>query len=187
MKTFPTPPRLENERVLMLPLGREHFQALKEIAQDPSLWVDAYLEEALREQEKNISIPFVIIDKRTNKTAGSTRYHALFPDHKRLEIGWTWIGKSFQQTGLNRAMKFEMLRYGFETLDLNRIELKTDMINMVSRHAMQKMGATQEGIFRSHMVTEEGRLRDTVYFSIIREEWPLLRETVFKVFYEKSV
>ncbi|HEV7232440.1 MAG TPA: GNAT family N-acetyltransferase, partial [Bacteroidia bacterium] len=126
MNLFPTPARLENDRVLLLPLRREHFPALMEIAKDPSLWiasprkmdsparVEAYLEEALREQENNISIPFVVIDKKTNETAGSTRYHNLFPAHKRLEIGWTWIGKSFQQTGLNRAMKFEMLRYGFE-------------------------------------------------------------------------
>lgn len=178
-----------------MPLRMEHFEALLEVARDPLLWELApnpphsdkdilnYLEEALREKSNGISIPFVILDNRTNEIAGSTRYSNLSPAHKRLEIGWTWIGQKFQKTGLNRAVKFELLKYGFESLNLNRIELKTDALNSKSRNAMKKMGATEEGTWRHHMITASGRLRDTVYFSILADEWPEIKARVFSAFY----
>jgi RimJ/RimL family protein N-acetyltransferase len=195
MQEFPTPIRLENGRALILPLEREHFEGLIAIAGEPGLWaiverrmstreeILAYLEEAWQEKVKGQSIPFVIFDKISNELAGSTRYAALSPQHKRLEIGWTWIGTRFQKTGLNRAVKAELLRYGFEELQLNRIELKADALNTPSRNAMKKMGATEEGILRNHAYTEKGRLRDTVYYSILKEEWPPLKKTVFAAFF----
>jgi RimJ/RimL family protein N-acetyltransferase len=195
MQTFLIPPVLENKIALIKPLEEAHFEALTAIASEPALWemsprkvetkehILSYLREAMTEKEKHISIPFVIIDKRSNEVAGSTRYSKLFPAHKRLEIGWTWIGTKFQSTGLNRAVKFELLQYGFETLGLNRIELKTDALNMQSRTAMKKIGATEEGIFRKHMLTASGRIRDTVYLSILKEEWPGIKTTVFHAFY----
>ncbi|MFI5149902.1 MAG: GNAT family N-acetyltransferase [Bacteroidia bacterium] len=194
MKTFLTPARLENDIALILPLDKKYFHELSKVGADPDLWVlnprrmqgpedmADYLEDALMEQEKGISIPFVIIDKRSGEVAGSTRYANLYPVHKRLEIGWTWIGKKFQQTGLNRAVKFELLRYGFETLDLNRIELKTDIMNIPSRTAMKKLGATEEGVLRGHTRMASGRYRDTVYYSILKSEWPDIKKTVFASF-----
>jgi RimJ/RimL family protein N-acetyltransferase len=194
MTSFPAPARLENDIVLLLPLEPKWFPELGKVGADPDLWIlnprrmqdpedmADYLEDAMMEKEKGISIPFVIIDKRTGEVAGSTRYSNLYPNHKRLEIGWTWIGKKFQQTGLNRAMKFEMLRYGFETLHLNRIELKTDILNSASRAAMKKLGAREEGILRGHTLMSTGRYRDTVYYSILKSEWPDIKKTVFKSF-----
>jgi RimJ/RimL family protein N-acetyltransferase len=194
MTAFFTPLRLENEIVTLLPLQIDHFEGLLEIARDPALWelspvrlqtdkdILSYLEEAMREKTSGISIPFTIMDNRTGTIAGSTRYGSLSPAHKRLEIGWTWLGKRFQKSGLNRAAKFELLNYGFESLDLNRIELKTDALNMNSRNAILKLGAKEEGIFRNHMITSTGRLRDSVYFSILAEEWPELKERVFHTF-----
>jgi len=195
MDPFITPICLENHIALIKPLEEAYFDKLIRIAEEPQLWemsprtmdteadILAYLREAMTEKEKNISIPFVIIDKRSNEVAGSTRYSNLFPAHKRLEIGWTWIGTRFQGTGLNRAVKFELLQYGFETLGLNRIELKTDARNAQSRAAMKKIGAREEGIFRQHMVTATGRIRDTVYLSMLKEEWPEIKETIFHDFY----
>ncbi len=194
MDTFITPAKLENHIALIKPLDASCFDDLSRIAAEPALWemsprrmesredFIAYFKEALMEKEKHISIPFVITDKRTNEVAGSTRYGNLFPQHKRLEIGWTWIGTQFQSTGLNRAVKFELLKYGFETLGLNRIELKTDSLNIQSRTAMKKIGAREEGIFRKHMLTASGRIRDTVYLSILKEEWPEIKGTIFQAF-----
>jgi RimJ/RimL family protein N-acetyltransferase len=194
MDTFPTPAKLENSIALIKPLEREHFEALLPFGLDLPLWTMQprkmetqqdmvnYLEEALKEKADGVSIPFVIIDQRTNEVAGSTRYGNLVPAHKRLEIGWTFIGTKFQRSGLNRAVKFELLRYGFETLGLNRIELKTDSLNNQSRTAMNKIGAKEEGIFRNHMITHTGRLRHSVYLSIIKEEWPEIKSTLFSAF-----
>jgi RimJ/RimL family protein N-acetyltransferase len=204
MTAFPTPSKLENDIALIVPLERKYFTELSKVGADPDLWtlnprrmqgpedMADYLEDALMEQEKGISIPFVIIDKRSGlarpsdseggEVAGSTRYANLYPNHKRLEIGWTWIGKKFQQSGLNRAVKFELLRYGFETLDLNRIELKTDILNTASRNAMKKLGAREEGILRGHTLMASGRYRDTVYYSILKSEWPDIKRTVFASF-----
>ncbi len=194
IKIFPTPLFLENSIALLKPLERADFDQLTELGLQPALWAMnprkvetredmlAYLEEAICEKQNGISIPFVIYDKRTGEMAGSTRYSNLFTAHKRLEIGWTWINTRFQRTGLNRAVKFELLKYGFETLDLNRIELKTDALNTQSRMAMKKIGATEEGIFRKHMVTHSGRVRDTVYLSILRAEWEVIRAKIFSEF-----
>jgi RimJ/RimL family protein N-acetyltransferase len=195
MHSFITPNRLENKIALIKPLEEACFEDLIRIAGEPILWkmsprrmetkedILSYLREALTEKENQLSIPFVIIDKRTNEVAGSTRYSNLFPNHKRLEIGWTWIGTKFQSTGLNRAVKFELLRYGFEVLGLNRIELKTDALNIQSRTALKKIGAKEEGIFRQHMIVFDGRIRETVYLSILKEEWPEIKTTVFRDFY----
>jgi RimJ/RimL family protein N-acetyltransferase len=194
MKTYPTPALLENQIALLKPLEKEHFEGLIAVGLDPALWVmsprkietredlRSYLETAMNEKAQGISIPFVIIDKRSNEIAGSTHYANLVPEHKRLEIGWTWIGTKFQRNGLNRAVKFELLRYGFEVLNLSRIELKTDALNLQSRNAMKKIGATEEGVFRQHMITHSGRVRDTVYLSILKEEWPEIRERIFSGF-----
>jgi RimJ/RimL family protein N-acetyltransferase len=185
-------PVLENERVRLQPLAPEDLSRLLPIALQPSLWnvalvkitdrvaMENYFETAFREREDKQSIPFAIIDKRTGAWAGSTRYGNIVPAHLRLEIGWTWIGEAYQRTGLNRWMKLAMLDHAFGTLGMNRVELKTDLLNEKSKQAMRGIGATEEGIFRRHMITPEGRLRDSIFFSIIREEWPAVRAALLR-------
>ena len=141
-----------------------------------------YIQTALDEKAKGVSYPFMIFDKKTNEIAGSTRYMNIVPEHKRLEIGHTWLAPQFHGAGLNKANKYELLRFAFEELDCNRVELKTDNRNNRSKKAMMKIGAKVDGILRSHMVLHDGFIRDSIYLSIIKEEWEGLKETIFGEF-----
>lgn len=182
---------LENKRVLLRPLEISDLDSLLEVALVPEMWtvgstairdraeLEGYIKTALKERENGQSIPFTVVDKQNGRVAGSTRFAAISESNKRAEIGYTWIHPDFQRTGLNRAMKFAMLQYAFETWRLNRVELKTDERNEKSRNAMLAIGCTQEGILRQHMITWTGHLRNSVYFSILREEWPDIRERIF--------
>ncbi|UOQ79046.1 GNAT family N-acetyltransferase [Hymenobacter sp. 5516J-16] len=186
---------LENSRVRLRPLEATDFEDLKRVIFDPELWqfssipypVDAvglaaYLTKAAQDRAQGIRYPFAIIDRATGRVVGSTSYGSFALADKRLEIGWTWLGKDFQRTGLNRAAKHLLLKYAFGELGCERVELKADALNQKSREAMRRMGATEEGILRSHMVTQSGRRRDSVYFSILKPEWDQLRQTVFQEF-----
>ncbi|HUX85110.1 MAG TPA: GNAT family protein [Chitinophagaceae bacterium] len=180
-------PVLENERVLLEPLQPTDLEALLPLALHPTLWelaltritsredLENYFREAFREREAGLSIPFAVTDKKTGMKAGSTRFGNITPAHRRLEIGWTWLGEDYQRTGLNRWMKLAMLDHAFGTLEVNRVELKTDLLNLKSQNAMLGIGATRDGIFRSHMVSNGGRIRDSIFFSIIRQDWPAAR------------
>lgn len=182
---------LENKRVRLRSLRRNDFTILDKIAYDTQIWrwgitplsnptqLKAYLDAALHEREAKQSYPFIVYDKHIGKYAGSTRYGAISAPNRRLEIGWTWLHPEFHGSGLNKACKFELLLYAFEELGMNRVEFKTDALNLQSRRAIEKIGATQEGIFRSHLVTANGRIRDSVYFSIIKEEWPGIKTNIF--------
>ncbi|WP_243392567.1 GNAT family N-acetyltransferase [Solitalea longa] len=114
-------------------------------------------------------------DKQSGQYAGCTRFGEMALNHKRAEIGWTWIGPEFQGTGLNKSVKFELLNYAFDILDLNRIEIKTDELNLKSQNAIKSIGAIYEGTFRKHAITWSGRVRNSVYFSIIKEDWPRIK------------
>jgi RimJ/RimL family protein N-acetyltransferase len=135
----------------------------------------AYVDEALAMQRDGKALPFVIRLQHNGRIIGSTRYCAIEAAHRRVEIGWTWLSPSVQRTPVNTECKYLLLRHAFETLGLNRVELKTDSLNARSRAAMARIGAVEEGIFRNHMVTASGRIRHTVYLSIIREDWPQVR------------
>lgn len=135
-----------------------------------------YVNTALDEQKRGVSLPFVIIDADTNEVIGCTRYGNVERTHKRIEIGWTWVTPSRQRTPVNSETKLLLLTHAFESLGANRVELKTDALNMKSRNAIGRIGAVQEGIFRQHMITAKGRVRDTVYFSIIQAEWPAVKQ-----------
>ncbi len=184
-------PVLENKRVLLRPLQLSDTDTLLEVALEPSLWekgvtcirnreeLEKYMDVAFREREQGTAIPFVVIDKETGKVAGSTRFAGWVKDHKRIEIGYSWLHPSYQRTGLNRAMKYAMLQYAFEIMDLNRVELKTDERNTKSRNAMLAIGCKEEGILRHHMITWTGWLRNSVFYSILKEEWPDIRERIF--------
>jgi RimJ/RimL family protein N-acetyltransferase len=135
-----------------------------------------YVAFALAEQAAGRALPFAIIDKATGQAIGSTRYGAIEPAHRRVEIGWTWLAKPYHRTAANTEAKYLLLRHAFETLACIRVELKTDSLNERSRAAIRRIGAREEGILRNHMITASGRLRHTVYYSIIAEEWPEVKQ-----------
>jgi RimJ/RimL family protein N-acetyltransferase len=135
-----------------------------------------YVATALREQSAGVSLPFVIVDKAGDRIVGSTRYASIDGPNRRLEIGWTWLASSHQRTMANTEAKLLLLTHAFETLGMNRVEFKTDVLNERSRMAIKRLGAIEEGIFRQHVVTASGRVRDTIYFSIVAAEWPATKE-----------
>jgi RimJ/RimL family protein N-acetyltransferase len=175
---------LEGEKVRMEPLSMAHHADLCEAGLHEQLWkliptlvstpedMKDYIQTALNEQEKGISLPFATVEKMSGKAIGSTRFGNIDASNKRVEIGWTWISPDWQRTVVNTEAKYLMLKHAFETWKCNRVELKTDALNDRSRNAILRLGAKQEGIFRQHVVTYSGRLRDSVYFSIINTEWP---------------
>jgi N-acetyltransferase len=181
---------LEGTHVRLEPLQESHLDALCEVGLDPELWkwipiqvldrdqMLRYIRAALSDQEKGISLPFVTIDRKSNTVIGSTRFLNIDLPNKRVEIGATWIAQPFQRTSVNTEAKYLMMRHAFETLGCNRVEWKTDSLNTKSRNAILRLGAQQEGIFRQHMVTWSGRLRDTVYFSVIAPEWPEVKKAL---------
>ncbi|GGF03102.1 GNAT family N-acetyltransferase [Hymenobacter cavernae] len=184
---------LENSRVRLRPLEASDFDALKAIAFDAEIWqwmitpaprnsVDlaAYLADAIAARNAGARYPFAIIDRKTGRLAGTTSYCSFAMNDRRLEIGWTWLGREFQRTGINRAAKHLLLKYAFGELGCERVELKTDARNTKSQEAMRRMGATEEGTLRSHLITQGGVRRDSVYFSILKPEWDELRQTVFR-------
>lgn len=181
-------PRLEGRFVVLEPLDEGHIPGLVEAGRDPALWrwttqqadspeaMALYVAAALLEREEGRSIPFAQVERATGRVAGSTRLGNLSPEHRRVEIGWTWLGRPWQRTALNTEAKRLLLAHAFEVLDCIRVELKTDALNEVSRAAILRLGAVEEGTLRRHMITGTGRVRDTVYFSILREEWPGVRD-----------
>ena len=179
---------LENRRARLEPLQPQHYTKLLPIALEKELWLftsnfvdneadfKRYFNNALAERKAGLGYPFAVYDKQTGQYAGSTRFGSISFMHKRVEIGWTWYHPNFHGTGLNKACKLLLLNYGFDTLNLNRIELKTSLLNLKSQAAILKIGAVKEGIFRNHLITERGIVRDTVYFSFIKEEWQTTKE-----------
>lgn len=137
------------------------------------------IEASLLGKQNGNHYPFIIFDKHTNQYAGCTSFGNISNKDRRLEIGWTWLGNVFQRTGLNRHCKFLLLSYAFEELEFERVELKTDARNHKSRTAIEAIGAKYEGALRSHTLMSDGYRRDTVYYSILKEEWPTVKSTVF--------
>lgn len=185
---IPHPTVLEGHHVRLEPLGLEHLDGLIRVGLDPDIWVwtpnqietpadlRGYVETAIRGREEGHMYPFATCLAETGEVVGSTRFGNIVPEHKRLEIGWTWVAKAWQRTFVNSEAKMLMLRFAFEGLDCNRVELKTDALNLGSRRAMLGIGCTEEGTLRQHVVNPSGRLRDTVYYSILRDEWPATRD-----------
>jgi RimJ/RimL family protein N-acetyltransferase len=179
-----TPVTLEGRHVRLEPLRREHLAGLAEVGLDPELWrwiptavrtseeMAEYIETALQEQERGVSLPFALVQRTTGQAIGSTRYGNIERTHHRVEIGWTWVARAWQRTAANTEAKYLLLRHAFESLGCMRVELKTDSLNECSRAAILRIGAKEEGVFHNHMITANGRIRHTVYFSIIDSEWP---------------
>ena len=185
---------LEDDILRIEPLEEKHFELLLPVAMEESLWLFTvaninsaetfrkYFDTALEEKRNKKSYPFAYFNKQTQQYVGSTRYGSIEFQHKKVEIGWTWIHPSLQGSGFNKHCKFLLLSFGFETLGLNRIELKTSLLNLKSQKAMLKIGAVKEGIFRKNIINDDGTLRDTVYFSFINDEWPAVKQNIFNEF-----
>lgn len=184
--------KLETEKVLLRPLQHLDIASFLPITKDESLWkyftflmndpaeLQRWVEVALKEREEGKRIPFTIIEKATGNICGSTSFGNISYYDKRIEIGWSWLGKQYQGTGINFHAKFSLLNYAFDVLDWERVEIKTDNLNERSKQALRKIGATEEGVLRSHMQMPLSRRRDSVYFSILKSEWQRLKNSVFK-------
>lgn len=182
-----TPTILEGTYVRLEPLTPAHASELLELALDPELWrfttteihsredLDAYIATALDWQRLGTALPFATIHRASGRAVGSTRLANIDRAHRRAEVGWTWLGRPHQRTALNTEAKLLMLAHAFERMECIRVELKTDVLNSRSRAAIRRLGATEEGVLRHHMIMPGGRIRDTVYYSILREEWPAVR------------
>lgn len=185
---------LENSRVRLVPFENSRNQELKEIIFDDAIWkymgmyirtvsdFENYLKNTLHDKENGICYPFLVIDKRNNRIAGSTRYGYLNPTSEKCEIGWTWYGLDFQGTGLNQACKYELLKFGFEIIGFRRIQFSADQENIRSQKAIEKLGAKKEGVFRNNYIDSNGKSRNDVYFSIIREDWKQIETEYFPKF-----
>lgn len=175
---------LEGRHVRLEPLTQGHHAGLCAAGLEEELWrwiptqvrteeeMSAYIATALEEQARGVSLPFALLEKSSGRVIGCTRYGNIERTHHRVEIGWTWVAPAWQRTGANTEAKYLLLRHAFETLGCMRVELKTDSLNEKSRNAILRIGAREEGTFRNHMITASGRIRHTVYFSIVDSEWP---------------
>lgn len=182
---------LESDTVQLMPFELEHLSDLADVAYDMDIWqwtsphirsaedLQQYGDDIMQYRSHKQRYPFSIVEKASGKVIGVTAYMNVSAQHNRLEIGSTWLGKGAHQTGLNRESKFLLLHYAFEKLEVRRVEFKTDRLNKRSIRAILKLGAKEEGILRSHMVMPGGRVRDTVYFSILNHEWEKVKKAVF--------
>ena len=185
---------LTSHSVTLMPLRREHADALVEAASDGNLWdlwftsvpssasINDNISTALAQQEKGLSLPFVIVAKHSGKIIGSTRFCNADPVNRRLEIGYTWYSKSYQRSSINSECKLMLLQHAFEVLDVIAVEFRTHWHNQKSRAAIARLGAKQDGILRNHQKMPDGAYRDTVVFSIINIEWAAVKKNlIFKM------
>ncbi|GAB3224400.1 GNAT family N-acetyltransferase [Algoriphagus aestuariicola] len=172
---------LEDSRIRLAPMKAEDLPLLQPIALDAEMWtyftydlsIPKEMEKWAEPHFKAERLQFTVVDKESGKVAGATAFGNYSPRDERIEIGWTWLGRDFQGTGINQAMKKLMLNYCFGTMRLKRVEIKTDVLNIPARKALLKLGAIEEGILRSHTLLTHGRRRDTIYYSFIEGEWKL--------------
>lgn len=182
-----TPATLTGRVVKLVPLDERHVEPLAAVGLDESLWrltmsrvasledMRRYVLSALADRDAGTALPFAITLADDDTVVGSTRFGNHAPEHGRVEIGWSWVAPPWQRSAVNTESKLLLLSHAFDTLGCRRVEIKTDALNERSRAAILRLGATEEGTLRQHMVTAGGRVRDTVYFSILSEEWPAVR------------
>jgi N-acetyltransferase len=182
------PVTLSGQFVRLEPLSLEHVSGLADIGLEQSIWrymlygsmqstadIRAWVEDMLSRQAAGADLPFAVRHVESGRLAGATRYLDIRPKHHALEIGGTWYGLDFQRTAVNTESKYLLLSHAFEKLGAVRIQFKTDLRNLPSQRAIERLGAVKEGILRQHMITPEGVLRDSVYYSIIDKEWPAVK------------
>lgn len=178
----------ENEHVLLRPVREQDRDSLHTIAMDPQIWryfvlriesdadFNAFFDLGLADQAAGRRVVYHITDKQTGRAAGSMSFCNMSEPDARLEIGWSWLGRNFQGKGINRWSKFLMLGHAFERMGAERVEFKTDQLNVQARHGLRNIGAREEGTLRSFNPMPDGRRRDAVYYSVLRPEWPYVRE-----------
>lgn len=186
---------LENDRVLLVPFENFRNKELQEIIFDDTIWLymgmyvrnqsdfENYIFNTLKDKENGISYPFLIIDKKNGKVAGSTRFGNINVPSCKCEIGWTWLGKEYQGTELNKACKYELLKFGFEIISFKRIQFSTDQENITSQRAIEKLGAIKEGVFRNNYIDSLGKSKNDIYYSIISEDWKNTEKQNFAEFF----
>lgn len=179
---------LENEVVLLKPLGQEDVQGILEAGSYPEIWpylsttiekmddVHNFVDNALSAKNAKTEFPFVIVDKNSGQIIGSTRFMDIDENHKRLEIGTSWITPAFWRTTINTNCKYLLLQYCFEVLNLQRVQIKTDFENVRAQKAIERIGGEKEGVLRNHMVRKDGTTRHTVMYSITLQEWPQVKK-----------
>jgi len=179
---------LEGNNVVLKPLSDHHADSLATIIQESELWklfvtsvppateIRQYIDQAHATYHAGEGLAFVIINKDTDQIVGSSRFTRAEMKHKRLEIGYTFLGNQWQRTKINTEAKLLMLSYAFEQLAINRVEFITDYLNHRSQQALIRIGAKKEGIMRNHMIMRDGRIRDSILFSIIKQEWPGIKQ-----------
>ncbi len=182
------PVTLDGERVRMEPMSAEHLDALALAGGFDELWrwtavnaakredMKSYIDAALADAAKGVALPFVTIDKPSGGVIGSSRFGNIDPANRKTEIGWTWITPAFQRTHVNSEAKLLMMTHAFEVWECVRVELKTDVLNQKSRNAMLRLGLVEEGVLRRNILTQGGRYRDSVYYSVLDTEWPAMKE-----------
>jgi N-acetyltransferase len=191
--------RLEGRIVVVEPLRPEHEPGLWRAASDPQVWrwlpwnggeseetFHAWMEEALERSANGTDCAFTVLSADTGDELGSTRYLALRPEHKGLEIGWTWLGPAAWRTGANAEAKYLLLRHAFEDLGCMRVEFKTDALNERARPALEALPARFEGIFRKHMLVRGGTVRDSAWYAVTDEDWPEVRANLERRISEKT-
>jgi len=182
------PVTLQGSIVRLEPLTLDHLPGLTSVGLEGDLWrwtlsvnqtpgdMRSYVEAALASATADTEVPFATIEQSSGRVIGSTRFLSIDAHHRRLEIGYTWIAPAWQRTAANTEAKLLMLTHAFNVLGALRVEFKTDALNERSRAALLGIGASEEGTMRNHMVTDSGRRRHSVYFSVIEEEWPRVRQ-----------
>lgn len=192
------PITLEGQYVRLEPLSLSHHKQMCEAGLDFELWhwtpqnvrtpqeMRAYIEKALADQAHGTALPFATLDRASGTLIGSTRYLNIDAANLHVEIGATWLAKPWQRTAANTEAKYLMLRHAFEKLGCMRVEFKTDSMNQRSREAILRLGAKEEGTLRNHMLTWTGRIRHTIYFSIIDAEWPEVKARLEKMLAKKA-
>lgn len=180
--------RLENEHVALRPVREQDRESLRAIALEPQIWryfvmrietdsdFDAFFDLGLADAEAGRRVVYHITDSGTGRAAGSMSFCNMAEKDGRLEIGWSWLGVDFQGRGVNRWAKFLMLEHAFERMGAERVEFKTDRLNIQARRGLRNIGAREEGTLRSFNPMPDGRRRDAVYYSVLRPEWPDVRE-----------
>ncbi|WP_179345184.1 GNAT family N-acetyltransferase [Winogradskyella ursingii] len=186
-------PTLENIRAKLIPLSLDNYQQLEKIALEKDLIyyspsdistsekLKDYIQTAIDGLENKTTIPFIIYDKEKQAYAGSTRFGLINWKNKVLHIGWTWLGHKFQSTGLNINIKFLMLQYVFESIEFDKVEFRIDERNKKSRKAVEKLGATLEGILRKDTLMQDGFRRNTCCYGILKTEWPQIKKRLLAV------